>query len=411
MSFDLSAVRELDPPQRLLMGPGPANAHPRVLRALSVPLLGQFDPEFTAFMTETMALYRCVFETRNQWTFLVDGTARAAIEAALVSSITPGDRVLIASIGRFGGLLTEIAERCGADVTVVAAEWGSVLPVEKLADAIVKTRPRVVACVHGDTSTTMTQPLAGIGALCHEHDALLYVDATATLGGMQVPVDEWEADMVTAGLQKCLGGPPGAAPITLSERAARHIQTRRHTERGLRGSDTAQGPGARIASNYLDLAMIMDYWSEKRLNHHTEATSMLYAARECARIALEEGIGPRIVRHRRAGNALARGITAMNLELYGDVRHRMANVTGIVIPAGIDGERVRKRMREEFAIEIGSSFGPLHGRIWRIGTMGWNCTQANVLLVLGALEAVLRNEGHKLESGAAVDTALKVFAQ
>lgn len=410
MSLDIGAVRDLDPPQRLLMGPGPANAHPRVLRALATQLLGQFDPEFTAYMSETMALYREVFRTANQWTFMIDGSARAAIEAALVSTIEPGDPVLVVSIGRFGGLLIEIAERCGARVSVVAAEWGGVLPLELIETAIRREQPRLVACVHGDTSTTMAQPLEGLGALCHAHDALLYVDATATLGGMDVPVDAWEADMVSAGLQKCLGGPPGIAPITLSKRAAAHIRRRRHVERGLQVAAAAPGEGPRIASNYFDLAMIMDYWSEQRLNHHTEATSMLYAARECARVVLEEGLEARVARHRLAGAALAAGVQSMGLALYGDTRHRMSNVTGIAIPAGVDGERVRQRMRAQFAIEIGSSFGPLHGRIWRIGTMAWNCTQANVLTVLGALEAVLRDEGVGVRSGAAADAALAAYA-
>lgn len=406
---EIFAAREIDPPPRLLMGPGPANAHPRVLRALSASLLGQFDPEFTEYMTETMRLYRAVFETRNRWTLMIDGSARAAIEAALVSTLEPGDKVLVADIGRFGGLLTEIAERCGANPVVVSAEWGTVLPLERLAEAVGRERPRVVACVHGDTSTTMAQPLDGLGAVCREHDALLYVDATATLGGMPVPVDEWQADMVTAGLQKCLGGPPGIAPITLSDRAAERIRARRHVERGLRTGATPAGPGRRIASNYFDLAMVMDYWSELRLNHHTEATSMLYAARECARIVLEEGLPARWARHALAGAAMQAGVAAMGLRVFGDLKHRMPNVIGIEIPAGIDGERVRRRMREDFAIEIGSSFGPLHGRIWRIGTMAFNCTKANVLTVLGALEAVLRTEGYSLTSGAAVDAALGVY--
>jgi (S)-ureidoglycine-glyoxylate aminotransferase len=238
---------------------------------------------------------------------------------------------------------------------------------------------------------------------------LLYVDATATLGGMPVPVDEWQADLVTAGLQKCLGGPPGIAPITLSERAAARIRARRHVERGLKTDETPAGSGRRIASNYFDLAMVMDYWSELRLNHHTEATSMLYAARECARIVLEEGLPSRWARHALAGAAMQAGVAAMGLGIFGDLKFRMPNVIGIEIPAGIDGERVRQRMRDDFAIEIGSSFGPLHGKIWRVGTMAFNCTKANVLTVLGALEAVLRTEGFALPSGAAVDAALEVY--
>ncbi len=405
---------EIDPPARLLMGPGPINAHPRVLRAMSAQLLGQFDPEFTHYMNETMALYRHVFQTSNRWTFLIDGSARAAIEAALVSLIEPGDPVLVLDFGRFGLLLREIAERCGGVVATVHAEWGRVVPIDAVREAVRRTRPRVVACVHGDTSTTMAQPMGEIGRICAEYDARLYVDATATLGGMPVPVDEWGADIVTAGLQKCLAGPAGAAPITISDRAAAQIVRRRHLERGIAQAAAAsqhapQGPGRRIASNYFDLAMLMEYWSERRLNHHTEATTMLYGARECARLVLEEGLDARIRRHRRIGWAMALGLRAMGLQLFGDPAHKMDNVVGIVIPDGVDGETVRARLRTQYEIEIGSAFGPLAGRIWRIGTMGYNCRGHNVLITLGALETVLRGAGVSLRSGAAVDAAVALL--
>jgi len=402
---------ELDPPPRLLMGPGPINGHPRVLRAMSASLLGQFDPEMTGYMNEVMALYRAVFQTQNRWTFLVDGTARAGIEAALVSLLEPGDGVVILSAGRFGLLLREIAERCGAAITVVEGPWGGTIPASAVEAAVARARPRVVAAVYGDTSTTIAQPLEEIGAICARHGALFYVDATATLGGMNVPVDQWGIDVATAGLQKCLAGPSGSAPITISEGAAERIGRRRHVEAGIAASGERGAEGARIASNYFDLAMIMDYWSERRLNHHTEATSMLYAARECARLVLEEGLEARIARHRLCGAAMAHGLEAMGLRLFGDQAHKMANVVGIEIPDGIDGERVRAAMRTEFQIEIGSSFGPLAGRIWRIGTMGYNCRKDTVLLTLAALEAVLRGEGVRLPSGAAVDAARAWFAE
>ncbi len=389
-------ARDIDPPRRLLMGPGPADAHPRVLRAMSAQLLGQFDPEFTEYMNETMALYRQVFRTENRWTFLIDGTARAAIEAALVSLLAPGDRLLVASFGRFGGLLEEIGARAGAEVHTIAAEWGTILSHGTIETAIAEYRPRVFATVHGDTSTTMAQPLDGIGELCRHHGAFFYVDATATLAGMDVDTDGWGADVITAGLQKCLGGPSGSAPITISDRAAAHIAGRRHVERGL---GDPGGAGIRIGSNYFDLAMLMDYWSERRLNHHTEATTMLYGARECARIALEEGLAARIARHAACGRAVSRGLEAMGLTLYGDGAHRMSNVTGVLIPPGVDGERVRGRMREDFSIEIGSSFGPLHGRIWRIGAMGYNATRPAVLSTLAAFETVLRGEGFAARAG------------
>ena len=403
--------RQIDPPQRLLMGPGPVNAHPRVLRAMSADLLGQYDPEFTAYMNEVMALYRPVFGTQNKWTFLIDGTARAAIEASLISLASPGDRVLVVNFGRFGLLLTEILERVGATVETVDAPWGEVVSLSRIAEAIARFEPKVVATVHGDTSTTMAQPLDGLGDLCKSAGALSYVDATATIGGMEIAADRWGVDIVTGGLQKCLGGPSGSAPITISERAAEAIFSRRHTELGIQRSDLKQGAGQRIGSNYFDLAMIIDYWSEKRLNHHTEATSMLYGARECACVALEEGLEARFARHVSAGRAVTAGLRAMGLTVFGDDAHRMTNVTGVLVPDGVEEERVRVRMRQDFEIEIGTAFGPLQGKIWRIGAMGYNAMKHKVLITLGALEAVLRAEGYAVPAGAAVDAALEVYAQ
>jgi (S)-ureidoglycine---glyoxylate transaminase len=402
---------EIDPRPCLLMGPGPINAYPRVLRAMAAPLLGQFDPQFTGYMNQTMALYRRVFETDNPWTFLIDGTARSAIEAVLVSTIEPGDRVLVPVFGRFGHLKVEIATRIGADVRIIEAEWGTVFRPEQIEAALIEHRPKLVAICQGDTSTTMAQPLDEIGPLCRRHGALIYVDATASLGGMPLPVDLWQLDAVTAGLQKCLGGPAGSAPITLGPRIVEVIEQRRHVERGLHPADGSGGAanGRVIASNYFDLAMLMDYWGERRLNHHTEASSMLYAARECARIILGEGLAGCFARHELAGRAMVAGLVAMGLKLFGDQAHKMPNVTGIMIPPGIDGERVRGRMLQDFAIEIGSSFGPLQGRIWRIGAMGLNARKDAVLITLAAFEAVLAGEGLKLSRGAAVDAALGVY--
>src|SRR5688572_845526 len=318
---------DLDPPKRLLMGPGPINAHPRVLQAMAAPLLGQFDPKFREYMAQSSALYRGVFQTANRRTLLVDGTARAGIEAALVSLIEPGDRVLVPVFGRFGNLLVEIARRCGAEVRAIEVEWGRVFAEDVLEKEIRQHKPQLVAVCHGDTSTTMAQPLAALGKACREHDALLYVDATATLGGMDLRTDAWHLDVVSAGLQKCMGGPSGSAPLTLNERAERRIFRRRHIEQGLQDSKYQSGDGPAIRSNYFDLAMVMDYWSDKALNHHTEATSMLYAARECARVVLQEGLPNAFARHARASRALTAGLQAMGLELFGEPQHKMANVT------------------------------------------------------------------------------------
>ena len=398
------------PPARLLMGPGPIDADPRVLKAMSNQLIGQFDPKMTECMDETMALYRQVFDTQNRWTFIVDSTSRGAIEAAMVSLLEPGDKVLVPVFGRFGHLLCEIAERCGAEVSAINTEWGSVFSSELIQREIKTSRPKMLAIVQGDTSTTMLQPLKEIGEICREEGVLFYCDATASIGGNELKTDAWHLDAVTVGLQKCLCGPSGSAPITLSERAVSIIEERRHIEAGIRDGNISDGPGSRIASNYFDLSMIMDYWSEMRLNHHTEATSMLYGSHECARILLEEGLTETIDRHRINGRALADGLASMSLKLYGDQNNRMHNVVGVYIPEGVEGERIRHEMLLEFGIEIGTSFGPLKGVIWRIGTMGYNARPDAVLKTLACLEQCLLSAGFGLTPGAAVAEARRIYA-
>src|SRR5262245_16781084 len=392
------------------MGPGPVDVYPRVLRAMSVALQGQFDPQFTTYMNQVMALYRAVFRTENHWTLLIDGTARAGIEACLASTIAPGDKLLVPIFGRFGHLKVEIGRRLGAEVAAIETEWGRVFAPDEIEAAIRRERPKMIAISHGDTSTTMLQPLGEIGALCRKHGVLLYVDCTASLGGNPFETDAWHVDVASAGLQKCLSGPPGSAPASFNSRVAAVVNDRKHVEHGLKTPDIVEGDGPVIRSNYFDVAMLMDYWSPKRLNPRPEAASLLSAARECARAVLGEGLQAGFARHKLASGALRAGLEVMGLELYGDPAHRMANVTGVHIPKAItDGERVRREMLHDFGIEIGTSCGPLAGKIWRIGTMGYVCRKANVLRCLTALEAVLRRNGYKLPAGAAVDMACQVY--
>jgi (S)-ureidoglycine---glyoxylate transaminase len=400
----------LNPPPRLLMGPGPVNADPRVLRAMSVPLIGQFDPVMTGYMSETMALYRQVFDTANEQTLLIDGTSRAGIEAAVVSLVVPGERVLVPIFGRFGHLLTEIAARAGAEVHTLEAPWGTVIEPEAIAEAVRRVRPRLLAMVHADTSTTMLQPLEDLGAVCAEHDVLLYADVTASLGGNQVSVDAWSLDAATAGLQKCLGGPSGTAPATFSAKAVEAITGRRHVEAGIR-EESDEPVGARIGSNYFDLAMVFDYWGPRRLNHHTEATTALYGARECAVLLVEEGVKDAVERHRLHGSAMAAGLAGLGLELFGDQGHRMNNVVGAVIPEGVNEAGVRAHLLEDFGIEIGTAFGPLKGRIWRVGVMGCNARKDAVLGTLAALEQVLRRAGVRVTGGAGVGAAYEIYQE
>ena len=401
---------ELEPTPRLLMGPGPVDLYPRVLRAMSVPIQGQFDPEFRRYMAQTMALYRQVFRTKNEQTLLIDGTARAGLEACMHSVIEPGDKVLVPIFGRFGHLKTEIAKRARAEVMPLETPWGTVFEPGRIEDAIAKHKPKLVAICQGDTSTTMLHPLADIGAACRKHGAILFVDATASLAGNPFETDAWQIDMVATGLQKCLSGPPGVSPITFNERVVAILNHRRHTEEGIKPVGYVAGNGSIIQSNYFDLAMVMDYWSPKALNHHTEAASMLYAARECARVVLEEGLDEGIARHQLTSRALRAGLEAMGLELFGDAKHRMANATGVRIPKQVSSpDKVRAELLEDFGIEIGTSFGPLHGKIWRIGTMGYVCRKANVLRLLASFETVLRRNGYAAPAGAGVDAAYKVY--
>ncbi len=405
----MKQYKELSPPPRTIMTPGPVEVDPRVLRALSYPILGQFDPAFTELMNETMEMLRGLFVTDNQWCYPIDGTSRSGLEAVLVSIIEPGDRVLVPIYGRFGHLLTEIAERCGGEVMTLETEWGTVFEPEQVKEAIRQFRPAIVAMVHGETSTGCMQPLREIGHFCREQDVLFVVDAVATIGGVPLYADDWKLDAVIGGTQKCLSVPSGMAPITYNERIERKILARKSIERGLR-TPGDEINSRRISSNYFDLAQLQDYWSPARLNHHTEATSMLYGLREGLRILHQEGLDTRFERHRQNGAAIVAGVKAMGLELFGGDEHRLPVVTCIEIPAGIDGESVRSMLLDDFGIEIASSFGPLKGRIWRIGSMGYSSSRKNVLHVLGALEATLIHHGVKLPAGAGVQAALAVYA-
>lgn len=382
---------DLLPSPRILLGPGPSMADPRVLRAMSTPLLGQFDPEFTAIMNEVMELIRFAFETENRQAFPVSGTGRAGLEAAITSLVEPGDRVVIGECGRFGLLLIEIAERCCAEVVAVRGEWGRVLEPDAFVSALDGGRTKLLAIVHGETSTGVLQPLEDIARLAHAHDALLMADAVATLGGCEVAVDRWGVDVAVAGTQKCLSCPSGLAPVTYGARANAVLTARRE----------------KVRSNYLDLTQLANYWSPARFNHHTAPTAMVYGLREALRAFHDEGRAQRFERHRLHGDAMRSGIEALGLSILGEEppAHRLPFLTPVVVPGGVEELRVRRRLVDDFGVEIGAAFGPLQGKIWRIGTMGHSASRQNVLTCLAALEHVLRAEGWRSAAGAGVDAA------
>lgn len=411
-TVDVKHIERLNPPRRLIMSPGPTTVDPRILTAMALPTVGQFDPYMLKIMGEVQAMLRYAMKSDYDTTLMVDGSSRAAIECALVSLLSAGDKVLVCSAGRFGSLLAEIATRCGADVTVIKKDWGRVFKLDEIAAKVREIRPKLVATVQGDTSTTMLQPLEGLGDVCHEEGALLFTDATASFVGNDLRVSEWGVDIATAGMQKCMGGPAGISPITVSPAAFEAMLARKSIEEGIADSPADVLPAdQRIRSNYFDFPQLVDYWGPRRINHHTEATHMLYAAHETLRLICEEGIDSAIERHRVNGAAFAAGVRGMGLTPYGDQSTRMNDVIGIEIPEGVSDTGVRDRLVADHGIEIASSFGPLKGHIWRVGVMGSNARKDCVTTTLLALAASLAAEGAQVDAAAGIAAAEEVYAE
>ncbi len=375
----------VNPPARILLGPGPSNVHPRVLQAMAAPVVGHLDPYFQTVMDDTMLLLRDLFRTGNPLTFPISGTGSAGMEAAFCNFLEPGDVAIIGNSGLFGERMVDNAQRLGADVISLNTEWGRIVEPETV-EAALKSRKKVklVALVHAETSTGALQPLAEISKLAKQHDALFLVDTVTSLAGHEVAVDDWGIDICYSGTQKCISVPPGLAPLTANGKALAALKGRK-----------AKGP-----SWYFDLSLLSDYWATGRLYHHTAPINMVYSLHEALNIIFEEGLEARIKRHARMGRALHAGITAMGLALHAQQGHRLNVLTSVRIPAEVNDVRVRQALLNEFNVEIGGGLGQLKGKIWRIGLMGHSCTESNVLLVLHALEKVLAREGFKAGAGA-----------
>jgi alanine-glyoxylate transaminase/serine-glyoxylate transaminase/serine-pyruvate transaminase len=389
-----ATVGELNPSPRLLLGPGPSDVHPRVLKAMTTPLLGHLDPEFLTIMSETQGMLRQVFQTHNQLTFPVSGTGMAGMECALVNLLEPGDKAVICVKGYFGGRMVEVAQRAGAQVTVLECPWGEVFDLNRLREALGRVRPKVLGIVHAETSTGAWQPIAELGRLCHEFDTLLAVDAVTSLAVNPLETDGWELDAVYSGTQKGLGCPPGLAPVTFSARAVDVVKTRK----------------TKVQSWYLDMTQVIRYWSEERFYHHTAPITMVYALREGLRVVLEEGLPARYSRHVKNHQALKAGLTAMGLKYASREGNQLPQLNPVLIPQGVDDLKVRRRLVSEFGIEVGGGLGDFKGKVWRIGLMGYGSRPSNVLLVLSALERCLLGEGYKLTQGAGVAAAQQVYA-
>lgn len=399
-------MREVSIPNRIIMTPGPVEVDPRVLRAMSMPILGQYDPVFRGLMEEVSELLKIPFETKNTHTFAIDGTSRSGLEAAMLGLIEEGDRVLIPAFGRFAYLWAELAERAGADIKMIEKEWGGTFEPSEVIAAIKEHQPKVLAMVHGETSTGQMQELKEIGRYCQENGVLFIVDAVATFASTPVKVDEWGIDIAVGGTQKGLSVPSGMSTITYNERVEKLLTSRYQKELGL---DPKVRNKRFIKSNYLDLSQIQRYWSAEGINHHTEATSMIYAIHEGLRLVQAEGLTDRYARHKLNEQAMVTGLKAMGLSIFGDPATKLPTVTCIEVPEGVDEAALRSTLLSNFGVEIAGSFGSLEGKAWRIGNMGYSSRKENVLLTLAALEASLLVNGAQINKGEGVLAAMKVY--
>ena len=358
---------------RLLLGPGPANVHPRVLQALAMNVLGHLDPKFIELMDEVQELIRYVWQTDNPFTIPVSGTGSAAMEATLANCVEPGDVVLIGVNGYFGERLCNMAARYGADVRRIEKPWGQVFTLEEIGAALEKNRPAILGLVHGETSTGALQPMEGVGKLCREFGALLLLDTVTTLGGVPVLLDRWHVDLAYSCSQKCLGCPPGLAPLTLGERAIEKLNNRKTP----------------VANWYLDMTLVGKYWGKERIYHHTAPVNMNYALREALSIIAEEGLEKRWHRHRVNAEMLWEGLAELGIECHVEKDFRLPSLTTARIPEGIDGKAVAGYLLRNYNIEIAAGLGQLAGKVWRIGLMGFNSRPENILLLLTAMREAL----------------------
>jgi alanine-glyoxylate transaminase/serine-glyoxylate transaminase/serine-pyruvate transaminase len=371
--------------------------HPRVLQALSAPLLGHLDPAFLTVMNDVQQSLRPLFATTNPFTIAVSGTGSAGMEAAIVNIVEPGDAVIVGVTGVFGTRLATVVERCGGKAIKLEVPWGQVIPPDMIETALRRSSPvKAVVLVHAETSTGAWQPLEPVGAMCRNHQALLIVDAVTSLGGVPVDVDRWGIDVCYSATQKCLSCPPGLAPLTLSPQALSVIKSRRTP----------------CQSWYLDMGLVADYWAEgSRAYHHTAPVSMLYALRESLRLIEQEGLPARFARHRLNSDALVAGLMELELTPLPSAEHRLPMLSCVTVPPHLDEAAVRQQLLQQFGIEIGGGLGPLKGKVWRIGLMGESCTEANVLTFLNALEEIFIRYGWLSTPGVALQAAARIYSR
>lgn len=387
--------QEVQPPQRVLLGAGPSSVNPRVLQAMTAPIVGHLDSLFFQVMDDVSGMLRQVFHTKNLMTLPISSTGTGAMETACVNILEPGDTIIVCRNGYFGHRLADIAERCGAQVHVVDSQWGKPVDIQALADELAKhPKVKAVGIIHAETSTGVLTPLAEIIELIHGYGALAIVDAVTSLGGHEMRVDDWGIDVCYSATQKCLGAPPGLAPLTLSEAAMEAVNFRE----------------SKVQSFYFNLKDLQSYWNQTRAYHHTTPISMTYALREALRMMAEEGIENRIQRHARVAAALRAGLKALGLDLVAEPDYRLNPLTAVIIPDGVNDAEVRSRLLEDYNIEIGGGLGDFRGKVWRIGLMGESARETNVFALLSALEVILTKHGYEVAYGSSLAAAQRELA-
>ena len=390
--FDPCQFKDLDPGSRVLMGPGPSDVASRVLRAMSAPCIGHLDPYMLKTMDEIQELLRYTFQTENELTLAVSGTGSSGMETCLTNLIEPGDTVLVCVNGFFATRLGEITQRLGGRVVEVKGPWGRAIDVEAVRQAAQEAKPKILAAVQAETSTGVWNPIPELAAVAKDVGALTLVDMVTSLGGMPAEVEKLGVDAVYSCSQKCIGCPPGLAPVTFSPAAV----------------DKIKGRTSPILCWYMDLNLLGAYWGSERKYHHTASSNMMYALREALRLVAEEGLDARFARHRLAHQALVAGVEAMGLEMLVPEAERLPMLNTIKIPDGVDDAKARKALLADFGLEIGGGLGDLAGQVWRVGIMGSGATRRNVILFLSALKSVLTAQGVKVGSG--IDAAGEVWA-
>ena len=381
-------------PPRILLGPGPSMVNTRVLQAMMQNMIGYLDPDYVDIMDQVAGLLGEVFQTNEAVTMALSGTGSSGMEAGLSSILEPGDTAIVCIYGFFGERMVDMATRVGANVVTLRSEWGKPFPEEMLEKALNENaNVKLVAAIHAETSTGIRQPLEGMSRLAREHDALFMVDAVTSLGGNEVAFDDWGIDYCYSATQKCLGCPPGLSPVAVSQRAMESIRSRETPP----------------ASWYLDLNLNANYWYDPKVYHHTSPVSMVLALGEGLRVVLEEGLENRFARHERNAEALRAGLEALGLEVVSPDGYRLAQITPVWIPEGVDDAQVRAKLLSDYQIEIGKGLGAFDGKIWRFGLMGESSRADYVLLALSAMESVLPQVGYEVAPGAAVSAASRVL--